>query len=194
MVAYSFNSGQHDPNFGGGLGQLPPCKKTKVIAFESSQQPTKDGRGGYLQFLLRVVEGPLQGREGYINFQLHNVVAKTVEIANQQLSAFCHAVRVPAFTATEQLHNIPFLVDVDWQKGNEPTAEKPEGGYTEVKALYDVSGQAPGKGKPAAAAAPVAPPPAAAPPAAQPASQPPAWQQTPPNGAAPPANNGWGGT
>jgi len=36
-------------------------------------------------------------------------------------------------------------LDVNYQKGEEPTAERPEGGYVEVKKVYDVNGNEPGK-------------------------------------------------
>jgi hypothetical protein len=194
MPAYNFNAQQHEPQFGGGNKQLPPCKKTKVIATESSQEPTKDGKGGMLVFTLKVVEGPLLGKEQMLRLNLHNISAKAVEIANGQLSALCHVVNVPAFTATEQLHNIPFLIDVDWQKGNEPTQEKPEGGYTEITALYDVSGNKPGKaGQKAATSKPVVIPPAAeAAPLVAPVGETQAWQQNGSGAAPAPANNGWG--
>lgn len=190
MPAYNFNSQQFDPQYGGSGKMLPPCKKTKVMIVDSRQEPTKDGRGGYLALDLRVVEGPLAGREQTDRLNLHNVNAQTVEIANKQLSAYCHVTGVYAFTATEQLHNIPFLIDVDWQKGNEPSAEKPEGGYTHVTALYDVNGNPPGKagqGRPSAPApvAPVAPPPANVQPMA-----PQPWQQN--TQPAPAVANGWG--
>lgn len=189
MVAYSFNASQYDPSYGGGLSQLPPCKKTKVIICGSEFKPTKGGTGGYLQLILRVVEGPLLNKEGFDNLNLHNTNPKTVEIANGQLSAYCAVMGVPGFNATEALHNIPFLVDVDWQKGHEPSAEKPEGGYTQVTALYDVNGHAAGKAVKGAAPAAVVIPPAAvvAPPAVAAASEVPAWQQAP----AAPAANGW---
>src|ERR1051326_227119 len=36
-------------------------------------------------------------------------------------------------------------MDVGFQKGHEPTAEKPEGGYVELKKVYDINGNEPGK-------------------------------------------------
>lgn len=190
MPAYQFNAAQYEPSYGGAAKMFQPCKKAKVIIAESTMEPTKDGKGGFLAFLLRCVEGPMTGKEHTDRLNLHNQNPKTVEIANGQLSAYCHVLGRFAFQATEELHNIPFLVDVDWQKGNEPSAEKPEGGFTQVTAVYDVNGNAPGKagqGKPVAAA-PVAVP-VAAPAVAPAAPLPAAWQQKD----AAPANNGaWG--
>lgn len=190
MPTYNFNSAQYEAQYGGAAKMLPPCKKTKVIIVDSRQEPTKDGKGGFLAFDLRVVEGPLVGKEQTDRLNLHNINATTVEIANKQLSAYCHVTGVFAFQATEQLHNIPFLIDVDYQKGNEPTQEKPEGGYTQITALYDVNGNGPGKAGQGKAAAAIHVPAAHVAQVAPAAPAPTAWQQQP----APAAEvvNGWG--
>jgi hypothetical protein len=187
MPAYSFDSRAYDPQYGASLQQFPPAKKIKVMIVGSEQKPTAAGTGGYLQFILRCVEGPMQGKEGFDNLNLLNPNAKTVEIANKQLAAYCRVTGVLSFNATEELHNKPFLIDVDWQKGNEPSEAKPEGGYTQVTALYDVAGNPPAKaGQGATQTAPVVVPPVAAPAAVQ-ATQPvSAWGQAPAN------TQGWG--
>ena len=38
------------------------------------------------------------------------------------------------------------LMDIGFQKGQEPSAEKPEGGYVEVKKIYDKNGNDPTQG------------------------------------------------
>lgn len=190
MPAYNFNAQQFEPEYGGGLAQFPPSKKLKVVIIGSELKPTAKGNGGYLQFIMKCIEGPMMGREGFDNLNLNNINAKTVEIANKQLSAYCHVTGQYVIQATEQFYNIPFLVDVDWQKGNEPTQEKPEGGYTQITAIYDVHGNAPGKAgqaRPAAAVAPAAPPAGVAP-AAPPAN---GWGPPAPAATPAPVNNGW---
>lgn len=148
MVAFNFNAQQFKPNFGGGGEQLPPGKQYKVVVVDSGTDKTGDGNGGFLFTKLTVVEGPLHGKSQMLRFNLHNTNAKTVEIANEQLSALCHAVGVFQMVDTAQLHDKPFLIDVDWQKGNAPGEAKGGefGGYTEVKAIYDLGGNKPGKG------------------------------------------------
>lgn len=191
MPAYAFNAAQFEPQFGGGGKSLPPGKKYKGVIVDSRQEPTKDGRGGFLAMDIRVIEGSLINREMTLRLNLHNVNAQAVEIANKQLSALCHVTGKYVFQATEELHNIPFLFDVDWQKGNEPSQEKPEGGYTEITALYDVNGNKPGaQAKGATVTQQAAPPPEKPPADVAPASKP--WSQQPNGGAA--ANGGWGKT
>lgn len=153
MVAFTFNANQYTPNFGGGGEQLPPGKQYKVVIVESGKDSTKDNTGGFLFVNCAVIEGPLHGKKQMIRFNLHHTNPKTVEIANEQLSALCHAVGVFNMVDTQQLHDKPFMIDVDWQKNQEPNAAagRPDGGYTEVKAIYDMAGNKPGKGGGAAA-------------------------------------------
>jgi hypothetical protein len=175
MAAINFNAAQYQPKYGGG-GSLPPGKYKGVIT-DSAVEPTKKGNSGMLVLEIQVIEGPLSGGKMVDRLNLFHPDAQTVEIANRQLSAYCHVLNVQVVSDTAQLHNIPFCFEVGWQKGNEPTAEKPEGGYVEIKALADINGNEPGKARGPAAAPAAAPPP-------PPAAAPPAQVQ--------PAGNGWG--
>jgi hypothetical protein len=178
MVAMSFNSQQFQPNYGGGGANLPPGKH-KVVIVDSRGEQNTSGTGGFLALDLTPIEGPLVGQKHTDRLNLHHTNPKVVQIANEQLSAYCHVLGKFQFNDTAELHNIPFVVEIGWQKGHEPGSEAhPNGGYTEVKTLYDVNGNTPGK-------AGSGPAPAAAP------AQPPA---TPPAGVAPvaPPAGGWG--
>lgn len=180
MVAMAFNAQQYTPSYGGGGNNLPPGKYKGVIV-ASSAENAKSGQGGFLMFTLTPIEGPLTGQKHDDRLNLHHTNPKTVEIANQQLSAYCHVLGKYQFGDTAELHNIPFCFEIGWQKNNEPTQENPNGGYTEVKAIFDVNGNAPGKAGAGPQAQPNQP--------AQPA-QPPA---NPPAGVQAGAQGGWGG-
>lgn len=184
MVAMSFNAQQFTPNYGGGGANLPPGRYKGVIV-NSEGQNNEKGTGGFLALHLTPIEGPLAGQVHIDRLNLHHVNPKTVEIANQQLSAYCHVTGKFQFNDTAELHNIPFLFEIGWQKGQEPGTPGggESGGYTEVKALADINGNSPGKAgtgpAPVAAPAGVAPAAAAAPaawggpaPAAAPAAAP----------------------
>jgi hypothetical protein len=185
MVAFSFNAQQFSPRYGGGGEQLPPGKYKGVIV-DATPQNTTDAqghvKGGYLALTLTPIEGALAGQKQIDRLNLHHTNPKTVEIANEQMSAYCHVLNVLNPTDTMQLCNIPFMFEIGWQKGNEPSEQRPNGGYTEVKAIYDANGNPPGK---AGAGPQVAPqqPPAQPPAQVAPASQPPAQQ---------PPQAGWG--
>lgn len=147
MVAYSFNAQQHTPQYGGG-GGLPAGPngenvRYKVMLTGSAPENTTDQfgnvKGGYLAFELQSVEGPTQGQKQIDRINVHHTNPKVVEIANNQLSAYCHVIGKFQFQDTQELHGIPFMAEIGLQK--EPNPNK----YTEVKALFDINGNEPGK-------------------------------------------------
>lgn len=196
MVAMSFNAGLYDPTMKGPNKSFPIGKNYVGMITDSNRVPNKNGTGDNLELDIVIADGPLKGHEGIDRLSLLHPNAMTVKIANNRMAAYCDVLGIAGFNDTSELHNKPFRFDVSWQKGNEPTAEKPEGGYTEVTMLYAMDGRpagATGGGAKPAPAAPIVIPAQAAPAAvvaASPAPQ--AWQQ---NGAtpapAPAAGEGW---
>ena len=176
QLIQAFNAQQYDPTQGGGslpVGRLP------VIVESSEVKANKANDGGYLQLNLKVIDGPQTGTTGAYRLNLYHSNPQTAEIAHRQLSAICHCVGVFNVQDSSQLHNIPFIIEVGLQKGEE-AAQK---GYTEVKKVFDINGNEPGK---AGQGAP------AAQPQQQPAAQGGFGQQQPaqqPQGNAP----AWGG-
>lgn len=173
MVAYAFNAQQHKPEYG-GAGGLPAGPngepvKYKVVISDSEQVATKDQQGGMLKLSIKCIEGPLTGVIQTDNLNLHNKSPIAVEIANKQLSAYCHVTGQFVIQDTAQLHNIPFIVEIRPQR-NQPQ-------YTEIAAIFDINGNKPGAagGGSPVAQAPAAPP--AQPPAqVQPSGPSPQWQ------------------
>lgn len=138
-----FNALQFDPSQ--SAGSLPVGKHPVII--ESSEvKANSNNDGGYLQLNLKIIDGPMTGTTGPYRLNLYHSNAKTVEIAHRQLSAVCHVVGVFQIADTTPLHNIPFLVEVGLQKGDEAAAK----GYTEVRKVFDMQGNEPGKGGAAA--------------------------------------------
>lgn len=204
MVAFSFNAQQFTPSYGGGGANLPPGRYKGVIVASEGQNNDK-GTGGFLALSLTPIEGPLANQIHIDRLNLHHTNPKTVQIANEQMSAYCHVLGKFQFNDTAELHNIPFLFEIGWQKGQEPGTPGggEHGGYTEVKAIADINGNPPGKAGtgPAPAAAPAA---TTAPPAgvAATAPAPAGWgapapaeapaAAAPAPAAAPAAAGGWG--
>lgn len=133
-----FDATKFDPTQGGG-GM--PVGKHPVVIVESEVKPTKDNTGGLLELTLQIIDGPAKGQKGAYRLNLYNQSQQAVEIAHRQLSTICHAIGVFQVQDSQQLHNIPFIVDVTLQK--DPEAAKK--GYTEVSRIYDRNGNEPGK-------------------------------------------------
>ncbi len=196
QLIQAFNAQQFDPTQGGG--SLPVGRHPLII--ESSEvKANKANDGGYLQLNLKLIDGPQMGATGAYRLNLYHSNPQTAEIAHRQLSAICHVIGVFNVQDSQQLHNIPFIAEVGLQKGEE-AAQK---GYTEVKKVFDINGNEPGKaGQGAPAAQPQQQPAAQGgfgqqQPAAQPQGNAPAWgggqpAQQQPQGA--PAGNApaWG--
>ncbi len=142
QLIQAFNAQQYDPTQ--GVGSLP-IGKHPVIIESSEVKANKANDGGYLQLNLRIIDGPQQGTTGAYRLNLYHSNQQTVEIAHRQLSAICHVIGVFQVTDSSQLHNLPFLIEVGPQK-NDPQ-------YTEVKKVFDMNGNEPGKAGAGAAAA-----------------------------------------
>ena len=146
QLIQAFNAQQYDPTQGGGS---LPVGRHPVIIESSEVKANKANDGGYLQLNLKLIDGPQTGTTGAYRLNLYHSNPQTAEIAHRQLSAICHCVGVFNVQDSSQLHNIPFIIEVGLQKGEE-AAQK---GYTEVKKVFDINGNEPGKagqGAPAA--------------------------------------------
>jgi hypothetical protein len=160
----------------GGL----PIGRHVVKAVKSELKATKDDSNGYVQYDLMIIDGDHKGEVGAYRLNMYHSNPKTVEIARRQFSALCHVTGVYQVSDSNQLLNIPFMVEVGLQKDPNPQ------GYTEVKKVFDANGNEPGQANRAPASqsaapaagwsAPVANVP---PPAADGAAATPTWGQQP---------------
>ncbi len=146
QLLQAFNAQEFDPTQGGGS---LPVGRHPVIIESSEVKANKANDGGYLQLNVKLIDGPQTGTTGAYRLNLYHSNPQTAEIAHRQLSAICHVIGVFNVQDSGQLHNIPFIIEVGLQKGEE-AAQK---GYTEVKKVFDINGNEPGKagqGAPAA--------------------------------------------
>lgn len=171
----SFNANQHEPNQGGGGGH-PPATKIPFTVTDTAIRENKSKDGGFFEVAL---SSPLGTQ--IVRYNIWNKEPKAVEIAHGQLSALCRATgrfQIDWSNEGAALRGAQGLMDVGYQKGEEPSPEKPNGGYTELKKVYDLAGNDPSK-----------------PGQAQPQAQP-QQQQAPQQQAAPPMQQqpggGWG--
>lgn len=96
---------------------------------DSEMRPTKDGSGAYLLLHFKILEGQYANRKVFARLNLHNRNETAVNIAQQQLSAICHAIGVFQVADSQQLHGKPMQIKVKYVAA--------EGNY---EASNDVSG------------------------------------------------------
>lgn len=142
QVQWNFNANQYEPNQ--GFYTHPPAQKVPFTITNTAIKETKDKTGGYLQVEFTSPQGVITH-----NYNINNQNPKTVEIAYGQLSALCRAVnifQIDGMNECAALRGGKGLMDVGYQKGEEPGPNNPEAkGYTELKRVYDLGGNEPGK-------------------------------------------------
>ena len=143
MVAMQggFNANQFEPKQSGGGHPVGTRFPFTITGTEIKENAAKDG--GYFSVEFTSPVGSIKH-----NYNIWNKSAKAVEISHGQLSALCRAVNIYQIDWSNEgmaLRGGKGLMDVGFQKGEEPTAEKPEGGYVELKKVYDIAGNEPGK-------------------------------------------------
>lgn len=144
MVSMSggFNANQYEPNQ--GMSSHPPAQKVPFQITNVGIKENKDKTGGYLEVEFTSQMGSLIHR-----YNCWNQSPKAVEIAYGQLSALCRATNIYQLdwqNEGQALRGGRGLMDVGYQKGEEPSADNPNAkGYTELKRVYDAAGNEPGK-------------------------------------------------
>lgn len=109
MAKLNFNAAEVAPATGNE--PLPAGEYTMQIV-NSDMRTTKSGTGEYLWLEFDVLGPTQKGRKFWDRLNLINENSKTVEIANRQLSAICHAVGVIAPKDSVELHGKPIRVKI----------------------------------------------------------------------------------
>lgn len=145
----AFNANNIDPTQ--GPGQLPLGRHPVIIKTSEVKGSKTNAQSGMLSLGLEVIAGEHQGATGVHNLNIYNENPQTVDIANRQLSAICHVTGVFLIEDTQQLHNIPFVVEVTNQKLTREQQEKKDAGqtvtpYTQVSRVFTINGEEPRRG------------------------------------------------
>ncbi|WP_297972030.1 DUF669 domain-containing protein [uncultured Amaricoccus sp.] len=110
---------------------LPAGEYLAAIA-RSDVSDTKKGDGRKVELEFEVLDGAHKGRRFWTTLNLWNPSATTVEMAQRELNSICHAAGRLRVADTEELHGIPMLVKLGFQKDNpernEPKGYKPAAG------------------------------------------------------------------
>lgn len=148
----------------------------------------KANDGGYLQLNVKLIDGPQTGTTGAYRLNLYHSNPQTAEIGIAAFPQFVTLSACSTYKIRANLHNILFIIELACKRAK----KRRKRGYTEVKKVFDINGNEPGKaGQGAAPAQPQAqggfgqqqP---AQQPAAQPQGNAPAWGGQPQQPAAQP--------
>lgn len=138
----SFNSAQYEPSQSGG--GHPPALKAPFTITSTAIKENSSKDGGFFEVEFTSPAGSIIHR-----YNIWNKTPKAVEIAHGQLSALCRATGRYTIDWSNEgaaLRGGQGLMDVGYQKGEEPSLDNPNAkGYTELKKVYDLAGNEPGK-------------------------------------------------
>lgn len=150
-----FNAQQHEPIYEGNVFTLIPAAKYKLALTDSEVAANKAGTA--LIYTVTVIEGQYMGATFRHTINLWAEAPKTLHMAEGQLAALCFVCGVGGINTSEELYNRPFWGDVI------QTAPDANGkSYNNLKEIWDINGNQPGKAPKTTAANP-APPVSAAP-------------------------------
>lgn len=138
-----FNATGIKPQY--SVGGAHPVGMFEFQITNTTIKPTKDNpdKAGFLEVELTSPVGKMIDR-----FNLWNPNAQAVEIAQKQLASYCHATGIFQLnypTQCAELRGAYIKAEVGYQRGEEPTSAKPDGGYVEIKKVFDRAGNEPGK-------------------------------------------------
>lgn len=90
-----------------------PKGRYPAIAIESEMKPTRAGTGEYLQAVFEILDGTHKGRRLWRRMNVKNPNPTAQDIGQRELAEWCKACGNPRPNDSEELHNIPVMLDVD---------------------------------------------------------------------------------
>jgi hypothetical protein len=122
MPQFQFDASEVAPQQSKSYEPLPRGMY-QAIVIESSIKPTKAGTGEYIELVIQVTDGVHSGRRLWERLNVSNPNKTAEDIARAQLASLCQAVGVTKLSNTEQLHDIPFAMEVDIDR-KDPTRNR----------------------------------------------------------------------
>jgi hypothetical protein len=148
MAKFQFTTAGIDLSAAASRDYSPlPKGSYEAMVIDSAIKATKSGDGQYIELTIQIISGDHSGRRLWERLNISNPNKQTEEIASKALGQLCVAVGVDDMEDTEQLHDMPFIVELDIDR-KDPTRNK-IWAYKGIEGLPKVAAA-----KPAAAAAP----------------------------------------
>lgn len=131
-MSFSFDATQVAP---ASSSDPIPAGNYAAMITESEIKPLKSGNGTALRLTFQVLEGEFKNRKVWANLNIQHTNAQAQAIAQQQLSAICHAVNVLKISNPAALHNKPMTIKVKVRPAHDGyDASNDIGGYSAINA------------------------------------------------------------
>jgi hypothetical protein len=98
---------------------IPAGTWVEAMITNSEEKPNKKGTGKFVEFVFDIVSGPFKGYHLWTYLNLKNPNATCVAIAKSELKEICKAVGVDRPRDSVDLHNLPMMIKVGIEKGND---------------------------------------------------------------------------
>ena len=116
MAKLQFNSAGKDT---GGDFEPLPVGDYNMMVIETEINRNKKDTGDYLKVVLHCLDEEYAGRRVYEYININHPNEKVVAIAERQLAELCNACGVLELEDTQELHEIPIVVRLKVEAGNE---------------------------------------------------------------------------
>jgi len=143
-----FNPMEREPSSNSGGGKRLPVSDSKghlvVITGHETKALKTAANGSRMVFSLKIVEGPMQGKEAEHSENLGHVDETPRRIAEERVTAILRVcgLRTQVQNPHVDFYNKPFRMVVDYQDGHAPGMPDAKG-YTEVTKILDFAGREP---------------------------------------------------
>lgn len=144
MVQLNFNATQVQPSGSSAVydsGIYTVCINESSLVETKAKKEGRANKGSMFLFRLRIMDGENQGGSLPYRVNYENDNATAEEIGAAQLSALCHVTGQLQLQDTQQLHGIPFKVEVAKVERN----DKPGSFGNEINGVMDINGNQPGQ-------------------------------------------------
>ncbi len=137
-------NGIYDPTAEAGTDFSPiPTGEYLAVITDSDMKPTNANTGEYLELTHEIIDGPLKGRKVWARLNLVSNNAQAVEIANRDLASIRAATGVANPKDSQELHNKPMLIRVEFIKAGTTKGKKTyDRDANEIRAWKKDEGQA----------------------------------------------------
>lgn len=116
MAKLQFNAAGKDT---GGDYEPLPIGDYNGMVIETEIKENKKGTGSFIKVTTQILDEEYQGRRVYDYINVVHTNEKVQQIAERQLAELCNAVGVLELEDTQELHEIPLVVRLAIEAGNE---------------------------------------------------------------------------